>query len=156
MGSSNGGKNKKRSESFFTSIEDNVLKEIAKSVGKITIGKTSGTGFLVNLSKKEIKFTFLITNQNLIEEENKEAKKKIEFIYNNNKDKLELELDKDKRFIYNFKGDIGIDVTVVEILPDDKVSEDLFLKKENLQITVMSSKIKKYILCNFQMKKRKN
>ena len=132
MGSSNGGKNKKRSESFFTSIEDNVLKEIAKSVGKLTIGKTSGTGFLVNLSKKEIKFTFLITNQHLIEEENKDAKKKIEFSYNNNKDKLELELDKDKRFIYNFKGDIGIDVTVVEILPDDKVSEDLFLKKEKI------------------------
>lgn len=41
-----------------------------------------------------------------------------------------MELDKDKRLIYNFKGEIGIDSTVVEILPDDKVLEDLFLKTE--------------------------
>ena len=132
MGASNSGKRK--TESSFISIKDNDLKDIAKSVGKITIGKTSGTGFFIDLSKNEKKFTFLITNQHLIEEENNEPKKKIEFIYNNNNDKLELELDKDKRLIYNFKGEIGIDSTVVEILPDDKVLEDLFLKTELIYI----------------------
>ena len=128
MGAS--GQKKKKPASSLTSIEDNALKEIAKSIGKLTIGEASGIGFFVDLSKNEKKFNCLITNQNLIEEENNKTKKKIQFIYNNNKDKLELELDKDKRFIYTFKGEIGIDVTVVEILPDDKVKDDFFLKPE--------------------------
>ena len=126
MGLSNGKQNKKRN----ASIKDNDLKEIAKSIGKLTIDQTIGTGFFLDLSKNEKKFNCLITNQNLIKEENNDAKKNIQFIYNNNNDTLNLELDKDKRLIYTYKGELGNDITIIEILPDDKVHEDLFLKPE--------------------------
>ena len=145
MGLSNGKQNKKRN----ASIEDKDLKEIAKSIGKLTIDQTIGTGFFLDLSKNEKKFNCLITNQHLIKEENNEAKKNIQFVYNNNNDTLNLELDKDKRLIYTYKGELGNDITIIEILPDDKVHEDLFLKPELIYLDRYDELKDKEILHNF-------
>ena len=62
----------------------------------------------------------IITNQII------EKNKAIEVYYDNQKKRIEIELNKNERFIKNFL-DLNIDCTIVEILQNDKVSEDYFL-----------------------------
>ena len=112
----------------ITDKTDEVLKKMAKSVGKVIIGEGIGTGFFLNLLNNGKIFNCFISCQHVINEEYIEGKKKIKIIYNNNEDILKFELDKDKRIIYNFEEKLEIDAIVIEILPDDKVPEDLFLK----------------------------
>ena len=55
-------------------------------------------------------------------------KNKICFYYDSIGNKLrEIELDEDKRYIKDFRYLNNIDVTVIEILPKDKIHEDYFL-----------------------------
>mgnify|MGYP002624576823 CR=1 FL=1 len=100
---------------------------------------------------KKKKFNCLITNMPLIEDKNNEEKNIIEFI-NNNKDILKLDLEKDKRFIYTFKGELAIDITMIEILPNDKVPEDLFLEPD-LDYRDNYNELKEKEICSIQFTK---
>ena len=126
------------------STKNNYFKEKEKSIGILTIEDAKGTGFFIDLSKNDKKLNFIITNQHLINKENIEIKKKISFAYNNNKNILEFELDKDKRIIYSSKG-LGYDVTVIQILPDDKIPEEYFLKPDLTYMDICNKLLDKEI-----------
>ena len=62
----------------------------------------------------------LITNEII------EKNKTIEIYYDNQKKRIKIKLNKNERFIKNFFF-FFIDCTIVEILPNDNISEDYFL-----------------------------
>jgi len=67
-----------------------------------------------------------MTCEHIITNEIIENNKRIEIYYDNQKKRIKIELNKNERFIRNFL-DLNIDCTIVEILPNDNISEDYFL-----------------------------
>ena len=100
---------------------------VRKSIGKITVDNKSSSGFLILLDKRGHNFYCLMTNEQIITKEMIKQKKKIKFEFNNLEEKREIELNLDERFIKEFT-DIDIDVTIIEILPRDKIKREFFLE----------------------------
>ena len=67
-----------------------------------------------------------MTCEHIITNEIIENNKTIEIYYDNQKKRIKIELNKNERFIRHFL-DFNIDCSIVEILPNDNVSEDYFL-----------------------------
>ena len=100
---------------------------VRKSIGKITVDNKSSSGFLILLDKRGHNFYCLMTNEQIITKDMIKQKKKIKFEFNNLEEKREIELNLDERFIKEFT-DIDIDVTIIEILPRDKIKREFFLE----------------------------
>ena len=104
---------------------------IAKSICKIIIyinatTKKFGTGFLINLSSKENPFYCLMTNEHVINKSMIQKGEFITFIYDIERQKRTINLR--KRIIKEFNSNnMKIDATVIQILPEDKISPDFFL-----------------------------
>ena len=98
---------------------------VRKSIGKITVDNKSSSGFLILLDKHGHNFYCLMTNEQIITKDMIKQKKKIKFEFNNLEEKREIKLDLDERFIKEFT-DIDIDVTIIEILPRDKIKREFF------------------------------
>ena len=109
---------------------DSCLYEVIKSVCKIFYpkgtGTDKGTGFFIKLIHHNNPLFCLMTCEHIITNEIIENNKTIEVYYDNQKKRIKIELNKNERFIKNFL-DFNIDCTIVEILPNDNVSEDYFL-----------------------------
>ena len=104
----------------------NNIMEIGKSICKIITSKSLGTGFLIKLNKKNKQFYCLMTNEHVIKQNMISNKETIKVFYDNQRKNFELELDKNERFIQDFLY-LGLDVTLIEILPKDNISDDYFL-----------------------------
>ena len=89
--------------------------------------KVIGTGFFLRVKINNNVSHFLITCQHVIKENFVKEKKVIKLYYGKAKEEknFEIELDKGKRNIKCF--DTPYDVTLVEILKEDKIGEDKYL-----------------------------
>ena len=109
-------------------VEGSVLREVNKnfylvipSICLIKIGNRKGTGFFIKINKD---LYYLMTNEHVIKKEMIELKQEIEVKYDYEKKNLKINLDQSKRII---KYDIKKDITIIKILPEDKIQEKYFL-----------------------------
>ena len=109
---------------------------VSKSLCKIEFGNKTATGFLVKLSKEGKEFFCMMTCEHVITREMIKQRKTISFYYDSIDAKaIEIKLDPNKRFIQDFVRlyeiddniDINIDITVIEILPEDNIYKDFYL-----------------------------
>ena len=103
------------------------ITSISKSIVKIKYKDKMSKGFLIKLFKEDVEFFCLMTGgEKIISKDMIEQKEDIKFFYDNESKIKKISLNSEKRIIKNFK-DIGIDSTVIEILPEDKIENDFFL-----------------------------
>ena len=100
------------------------LYEVINSICKIIYNNNVGTGFLIKLYKDEKKLNCLMTNEHIITKDMIESYKLINIFYKNEKKWIKIKLDKNKRYI---KYDMDLDITIIEIIPEDEVKEKYFL-----------------------------
>ena len=117
--------------------EDNLTK-ISKSIcqlkieNKLTneIETNVGAGFLLKFWIDLDIFNCLISNEQMITRNIVDnISNNIIIKYDNELKKINIKLDKNKRYIKNFN-DIGLDITVVEVLDEDNIHDDYFLWAE--------------------------
>ena len=89
-------------------------------------GQTLGSGVFLKIERNNKPFNFLMTNHHIITKDMIEQGETITIFYDNEKSKLSLELNKKERIIQTYN-DFQIDVTVVEIIPIDKIENKFFL-----------------------------
>ena len=116
----------------------NILYDACKSTVKI-ITKTGlnvgmASGFFILLEKNNKPFHCIMTNEHVITKEMIESQKYIEIYYDNQHKKLNIKLDNTKRCIKEFRY-LKLDISIVEILPEDNVNNDFFLL-QNLEYTM--------------------
>ena len=104
----------------------NIFYDACKSTCKIITSSGIGSGFFINLEKNNSSFYCLMTNEHVIEKKMIDSKEDIEILYENQHKKININLGDKKRFIKDYKY-LKIDVTVVEILPQDDIKNDYFL-----------------------------
>jgi len=121
----NKGKNEIMTNNGILPINPN-LYDVCPSICRILYSNKIGSGFLIKLHLKDKPLFCLMTNGHVITEEMIKKKDKIDVYYDNQKERIKITLNKEERFIQNFI-DIGLDYTVVEILPNDNVNEKYFL-----------------------------
>ena len=107
---------------------DSLITQVSKSLCKIIISqKELSSGFLIQLFKGKKKFYCLMTNEHAITKEMIKQKNYIIHIYYDSQSKYrKIKLNPEERIIKDFR-DIQIDVTIIEILPEDDISKDYFL-----------------------------
>jgi len=100
----------------------------AKSVCKILFNqKQLGCGFLIQLFKRSQQFFCLMTTDNIVNKKMIKDKVTIDVVNDIIESiSLKIELNSEKRSIKNFT-ELNIDITVIEILPSDKIPQDYFL-----------------------------
>ncbi len=110
-------------------------------------GQTLGSGVFLKIERNNKPFNFLMTNHHIITKDMIEHRETITIFYDNEKSKLSLELNKKERIIQTYN-DFQIDVTIVEIIPIDKIEnkfflnvdldlDDISLKKKDIPIQVI-------------------
>ena len=106
-------------------IDPNILK-ISKSICKIKIetqlGIISSSGFVLKFYIDQELFYCIISNHHEITDNMINNNNIIHLSYDNNLKSINFKLDKKKRYIKKFK-----DINIVEILEEDKISNDYFL-----------------------------
>ena len=102
------------------------LEKVARSVCMIISSFKSGSGFLIKFFQGEKDFYCLMTNEHVVTKAMVANKNKIDVYYDKEEKNKEIFLNSKERFIKDFK-DITIDATVIEILPEDNIPNDLFL-----------------------------
>ena len=101
---------------------------IAKSTVKIVImPNIIGTGFFLKFERNNKPFFCLMTNEHIITPDMINEIKKIIVKYFNETISLKIKLDQEERIIICFKELLGLDVTLVEIIPKDQINESYFL-----------------------------
>ena len=103
---------------------DKSLHKVCKSICKIIYQNNFATGFLIKLYKEETELFCLMTNQHVITKEMIDSNEIIDVNYNYEDKWIKIKLDAHQRFI---KYDLEMDITIVEIIPDDKIKEKYFL-----------------------------
>ena len=103
------------------------ITSISKSIVKINYKDKMSKGFLIKLFKDDKEFFCLMTGgEKIISKAMINQKEEIKFFYDNESKIKKIALNTEERLIKNFK-DVGIDSTVIEILPGDKIENDFFL-----------------------------
>ena len=100
------------------------LHEVLKSICKIIYKKSVGTGFLIKLYKEEKELYCLMTNEHVVTKDMIETNEVIDVIYCYEKEWIKIKLDMTQRFI---KYDLEMDITIIEIIPADKIGKIYFL-----------------------------
>ena len=111
-----------------TLMSDELIKKLSNSIMRIEYDEKISTGFFMKIYLQQKQRNFLITCEHCFSQENIDSKITALIYYKeeNNEIKKEIELDNNKRFMKCFI-DIGIDVTLIEIIPEDNISEDKYL-----------------------------
>ena len=104
----------------------NLQYDACKCTLKIRTSSGIASGFFIELEKKDNPFYCLMSNEHVITNSMIESKEDIEIYYDNQHKKLKIKLDKQKRCIKEFRY-IYLDISIVEILEEDKVDKDFFL-----------------------------
>ena len=100
--------------------------QVSKAVCKIITPYVFGTGFLIKFFKGTEDFFCLMSCEHVITKKLIQKKEKISFYFDNESKIREIKLEPNERFIKDFR-DIDIDVTIVEIIKSDNITEDYFL-----------------------------
>ena len=103
------------------------ISRLSKSICKIVIKGKMSSGFLIKFFKGEEDFFCLMTNEHIITKELIKQKKLISIYYDNESKLKEIKLEPEERYIKEFREDINIDATIVEILPKDGIEKEFFL-----------------------------
>ena len=98
--------------------------EICKSICWIVIHDNIITGFLIVLFRGKKSFLCLICNDYEMMKKRIESNKTIKIYYDNQNKNTEIKLNKNERYIKGYK---NLDITVIEILPEDNIEEIYFL-----------------------------
>jgi len=109
-------------------VPGQIIDKLSETIVKIENGDLISTGFFMKINVQEINRNFLLTCGHSIPQEDINSKKTITIFYGKKEaeTKKEIELDNNKRFIKCFLDD-DIDATILEILPEDNISEDKYL-----------------------------
>ena len=125
----------------ITTIQNQMKKSICKIIKKNSEGKKiEGSGFFCKFDKNngfEKEMNLLITNNNIIGNNDLNLKTTISIFLDNNRYSARLELDNSKRIIFTDK---NLDFTIIEI-----INEDLIEIKSNIKgkgQTITKKKIK--------------
>ena len=105
-------------------IIDVSIHEVCKSICKITYKDKIATGFFIKLFKNQKELLCLMTCYQVIPKEMVDSTELINVKYNYEKKWFQIKLDNTERFI---KHDKDMDITVIEIIPSDKIKEKYFL-----------------------------
>ena len=109
---------------------DRYISNVSKSICKIkiptNIGTIFGTGFLLKEYIAQELFYCLMTNEHVITKDIINKDTTVYIYYDNEFKMVNIKLDEKERYIKSFK-DIGLDITVVEILDKDNIYKDYFL-----------------------------
>ena len=104
---------------------------IATCTAKIEINNNNnisrGSGFFLKFERNNKIFYCLMTNQHVITSGFIKEKKEILIKYENEKHSLSLKLDEEERIIICFEEMLNLDVTIIEIIPKDKIEDKYFL-----------------------------
>ena len=113
------------STSMKNGTPDNISK-ISKSIIKFDYPNKTCFGFLIKFFKDDKDFFCFLTAEENIPKEMIEKKESLKFFYDNESKIKKINLDSKERFIKNFK-EIGINLTIVEILSSDEIEKEYFL-----------------------------
>ena len=102
------------------------ISSASKSVVMLNFQNKIYSGFLIKLFKDAEDFFCLLTIGESISKDMIEGKGEITFYYDNESKIKKISLNKEERLIKSFN-DIGINCTVIEIMPADEISKDYFL-----------------------------
>ena len=120
-------------QTHLSEFDPETLKELSKVICRIDIktreGKKTDIGFFLKFLVDFEPNFFLITTDHIINNESINNNDII-YLYNEKLQTINIKLDKNKRYIKSFK-DNNLDITVVEILYEDKIPKEHFLKEEN-------------------------
>jgi len=119
---------KKTTPSTPALMSDEIIKKLSNSIIRIEYDDKISTGFFMKIYLKQKQRNFLITCEHCISQKNIDSKITVLIYYKeeNNEIKKEIELNNNKRFMKCFI-DIDIDVTIIEIIPEDNIPEDKYL-----------------------------
>ena len=111
---------------------DPYVANVSKSLCFIQTQSSSGSGFLIKLFKGTQDFFCLITCEHVIKREMVNQRQTINFFYDSlNAKQKEIILNLDERLIQDFRESneliCNIDAIVIEILPEDNITEEYFL-----------------------------
>ena len=114
------------------------LYEVTKSICKIIYHNIFSTGFFIKLFKDEKEILCLMTNGHIITKEMIELKATIDVRYNYEKRLIKIKLDEKERFIkYNKE----MDITIIEIKPEDNIKDKFFLFPETNDLELLNKDI---------------
>ena len=108
------------------------ISNVSKSICKIEVetGREPifGTGFLLHFwsSETQDRFYCLMSNEHVITKDVIKNKNNIYIYYDSEYKFKRIQLNEEERYIKSFK-DLGLDITIVEILDKDNISKDYFL-----------------------------
>jgi hypothetical protein len=108
----------------------NVSKSVCKLIIRTKSEMIKGTGFFLKIPLDLEEFYCLLSNEHVIKQDIINTNNNIYISYDNEYE-INLKLDPSKRYIKSFI-DEGLDITVIEILEEDKISKDHFLYNELL------------------------
>ena len=126
---------KEKSQSIQNKINkiNNIFK-ISKGTLKIEIENVTGSGFFLKFKRNNKPFYCIMTNNHVITSNLIDNKKKVTIKYENETKELSFDLNNEERIIICFQESTNIDVTIVEIIPKDKIDESYFLEPNSNQI----------------------
>ena len=109
---------------------DQALTIVSKSICKIKIVSVILTRFLLKFDIDQERFYCLISNEHVIKNNiMQNNSSKIDIYYDNKSRCSIIKLGNKKRYIKSFI-DIGLDITIIEILDEDNISKVYFLYHE--------------------------
>ena len=112
---------------------DRIISKVSRSICKIKIetsfGTIKGTGFLLAFEIDQEGFFGLVSNEHVINKELLNSDINIYISLVSEFRSAYINLNKNKRYMKSFK-DIGLDITIVEILDKDNISKDYYLYPE--------------------------
>ena len=114
-------------DSHLEELDTSIL-DVSHSICKIVTNTFQGTGFFLKILLDNNKYLYLLmSNEHLIKKEMIEKKENIIVYYRLEKKNIEIKLNEEERYIKCFLDINNIDITVIEILPEDDINKDLFL-----------------------------
>jgi hypothetical protein len=100
---------------------------------KILFSEGGGSGFFFKFLRNKKPFYCLMTNNHVITPRLINKNKEIRLFYENETKQLDIILNKAERIIVCLSELYELDITIVEMIPKDKVDESYFLDKYNFQ-----------------------
>ena len=129
---------KEKSQSTINKI-NNIVK-VSKGTLKIELEDGTGSGFFLKCKRNNKPFYCIMTNDHVITSRLILAKKRVIIKYENEAKELSFYLNKEERIIISFRESADIDVTILEIIPIDKIDESYFLEPNTIQFEQIKKK----------------
>ena len=109
----------------------NIMK-VAKGTVKIELDNDKGvaSGFFLKLERNNKEFYCLMTNAHVITKKMITNQEKIKIKYDNETKEINLELNEKERIIFCFMA-LGIDITIIEIIPKDGIKDKTYFLNPN-------------------------